>query len=230
MSWKISIQGSEYEAADVQELKEWFRLGRLPRDAYVFHPVLQRWMYPAELEELKDVSPGGPPPAMTPPPKQSSSILNTRVSGCTGCLILLAALYGIGFLLWFFAGSSTNSSRTGSSQSSPPPRAWSSSDDPNSLPASGPIRNLHNLKEVTTVGKKHLIERWRWERGSSYVYLEPGVWNSLSSAQQRQLLDQIANSTFMDGLINMWLYVGATEVGRIKPRMSGGFEFVPAGR
>jgi hypothetical protein len=110
-----------------------------------------------------------------------------------------------------------------------PPRVWTSADEPGSLPASGPIRNLHNLAEVTTLNSgARLIERWRWERGSAYVWLEPGPWNSMSHSQQRQLLDQIANSTFMDGLVNMWLYVGATDVGRIKPKISGGFEFVAA--
>ena len=51
--WKVRVGDVSIKAASVEELKAWLIEGRIRPENYVLHPVLQRWMYVRELEELK---------------------------------------------------------------------------------------------------------------------------------------------------------------------------------
>jgi hypothetical protein len=53
MEWKVQVGDVVVRAASVEELREWVREERVLPENYVFHPVLERWMYVKELEELK---------------------------------------------------------------------------------------------------------------------------------------------------------------------------------
>lgn len=75
MEWKIRIGDTEFEARNDDELKQWYREGRVRPDSYVFHPLLQKWTYARDLEELRTL----PQPA----PKKKTS------PATWGCLILL---------------------------------------------------------------------------------------------------------------------------------------------
>lgn len=55
MEWRVRIDEAEYIAKSTDELKFWYREGRVRSTSYVFHPLLARWMYAKELEELKGI-------------------------------------------------------------------------------------------------------------------------------------------------------------------------------
>jgi len=86
---------------------------------------------------------------------------------------------------------------------------------------------LDELIKATTYNGKKFIQSYRIENGSAYLQLNPSLWNSLSEPQKRQLCDALAASWNGMGLLNGWLYVYSTEIGRIKPNWSGGWEFEP---
>jgi hypothetical protein len=81
MEWKLKIGDQEHTARSDDELRQWYREGRVRADNYVYHPVLQKWMYARDLEELRAL----PQPA----PKKKTT------AATWGCLILLI-LAGIG--------------------------------------------------------------------------------------------------------------------------------------
>ena len=53
MEWTIRIDETEYKAPSIETLREWYGQGRLKPEHYVFHPVLGKWMYAKDLEELR---------------------------------------------------------------------------------------------------------------------------------------------------------------------------------
>jgi hypothetical protein len=53
MEWVVRVGSDEYRAQSTEELRGWYLQGRIKPDSYIYHPVLQRWMYPAEVEELR---------------------------------------------------------------------------------------------------------------------------------------------------------------------------------
>ncbi|MCI0607294.1 hypothetical protein L0156_30310 [bacterium] len=55
MRWTVQIEDEQYEAQDLDVLTQWIFEGRVHQNHYVYHPLLQRWMYVRELEELKNV-------------------------------------------------------------------------------------------------------------------------------------------------------------------------------
>lgn len=55
MEWKCRVGENEYTARDVPMLQSWARHGRITPDTYVFHPLLNKWIYARELEELRGV-------------------------------------------------------------------------------------------------------------------------------------------------------------------------------
>lgn len=81
MEWKIRVGDSEFVARTDDELKQWYREGRIPPESYVFHPLLQKWSYARDLEELRALPQPAPKKKTTP--------------ATWGCLILLI-LAGIG--------------------------------------------------------------------------------------------------------------------------------------
>lgn len=49
MTWKIKTLHNEFTAESIDELKQWYREKRLSPDTYVYHPVLEKWMYAKDL-------------------------------------------------------------------------------------------------------------------------------------------------------------------------------------
>jgi hypothetical protein len=84
MDWIVRIANQDYRTQSVEELRQWYRGGRIGPDALVFHPTLQRWMHPHQLDELR-VSPAEQPGT---PPRQKPSALKTL-------LIAVGVLFGI---------------------------------------------------------------------------------------------------------------------------------------
>ena len=48
----VRRQDGEYRAPDVATLRQWSREGLIPPGTYIYHPVLARWVYAREIEEL----------------------------------------------------------------------------------------------------------------------------------------------------------------------------------
>lgn len=50
--WVVKVSEAEYRARSIDEVKEWYSERRISDENYVFHPILQKWMYVKDLEEL----------------------------------------------------------------------------------------------------------------------------------------------------------------------------------
>jgi len=57
MEWMVRVGEKEYQAKSLDELKRWFETKFISPADYVYHPVLERWMYARELEELQPLMP-----------------------------------------------------------------------------------------------------------------------------------------------------------------------------
>ncbi len=57
MEWKIRTGDEEYRAESIEELRSWYREGRIPPSANIYHPLQQKWMYPSDVRELFDSDP-----------------------------------------------------------------------------------------------------------------------------------------------------------------------------
>lgn len=53
MEWTVRIEDVEYKAPSLEALKDWYIQKRIRSDSYVYHPILQKWMYAKDLEELR---------------------------------------------------------------------------------------------------------------------------------------------------------------------------------
>lgn len=90
MQWKVKIGQEEYTADSIETLESWVRMGRVRPEHYVYHPILERWLYAREVEELKPAfasSVGPAPPYTLPAPAKSKSGCG-KAAG-VGCLALL---------------------------------------------------------------------------------------------------------------------------------------------
>lgn len=178
MTWKVSIQGTQHEARDLDELKAWYREGRLPRDAYIFHPVLQRWMYPSELEELRE-------PAAVPAPQDAnrSSIWRTKISGCGGCLLLILFFMLSGLVLSLFSSESKVSKATAPVHKAEPP-------PPSPLDAPGVSARIARGEEIHERLRKQVALANPEVRGQLTdlptlgFYMTNKMWNSLSREER----------------------------------------------
>ncbi len=70
------------------------------------------------------------------------------------------------------------------------------------------------------------------EDRSAFITLDSKIWDSMTKDQQLRLCNQIASTDFLrkDKLLNAYLSVDGTDIGRIKPSGSGGWEFLPNDR
>jgi hypothetical protein len=50
----VKQAGQEFRAPDISTVRTWAHEGRVFRDSYVFHPLLNRWVYAHELGELEN--------------------------------------------------------------------------------------------------------------------------------------------------------------------------------
>ena len=53
MEWRVRVGDDEYVAASTEVLQEWYGTGRVRAEHYVLHPVLNKWMYAGEVQELR---------------------------------------------------------------------------------------------------------------------------------------------------------------------------------
>jgi hypothetical protein len=95
---------------------------------------------------------------------------------------------------------------------------------------SGESNSLDDLQRTLTANGQRWITSYKVEGASAYLKINFNLWNRLSTSQQRQICDLFATKNWKRiGLVNVWLSVGNTKVGRIKPVLSGGYEFSPSG-
>jgi hypothetical protein len=85
--WIIRVSDAEYRARSVDQLREWRRQGRIPDGSYVYHPVLERWLYAREVEELRNI-----PVNVSNAVHSTGGGLDTDISGAKGCLIVIAVI------------------------------------------------------------------------------------------------------------------------------------------
>lgn len=88
MIWKVRVGNDEFEAHDVDVLKQWYRERRILPEHYVFHPVLEKWMYIKDLEEINPTSAPFHQQIVLPPPvpgTPSVSVQNIDGSWCPNC-------------------------------------------------------------------------------------------------------------------------------------------------
>jgi hypothetical protein len=76
------------------------------------------------------------------------------------------------------------------------------------------------------------IKSHRVEDRSAFITLDSKIWDSMTKDQQLRLCNQLASTDFLrkDNLLNAYLSVDGTDIGRIKPTGSGSWEFLPNGR
>ena len=72
--WRIRIGDQEYAAASLQELQGWHSAGRFTDTDYVYNPILGKWLYAAEVAELKKA------PAIVP-----GKVIPAGAFVCTTC-------------------------------------------------------------------------------------------------------------------------------------------------
>ncbi|WP_417917160.1 hypothetical protein [Candidatus Electronema sp. JC] len=90
------------------------------------------------------------------------------------------------------------------------------------------IRNK-SLDEIVTATAPLITDYTIDTLGSANIKLNPDVWNGFSPSQQRQLCDSLAAAWQGNKvqLLNGWLWVYSTKIGRISPKITGGWKFVP---
>ena len=106
--WLVKIGETEYRAQSVDEVRQWYREGRVTDVTQVYHPVQGRWMAAREIDELRGAAPGpggigmGAAAAPLPPAvsggKKSFFRPMTCLIGCGVLLLLFIILAAIGGL------------------------------------------------------------------------------------------------------------------------------------
>jgi hypothetical protein len=88
---------------------------------------------------------------------------------------------------------------------------------------------LDQLIASTVVNGQPLISGYKIERGSAYIQMNPRMWNAMGSGEHRQIVDMLARTDVWEsvGVINAWLRVYQTDLGRIRKSWTGDWEFVP---
>jgi hypothetical protein len=95
--WLVKIGESEYRAQSVDEVRQWYREGRVTDATQVFHPVQGRWMAARDVEELRGMAaaPGVPLPAAVSGGKKGFFRPKSCLTGCAGLIVLfiVVAIY-----------------------------------------------------------------------------------------------------------------------------------------
>jgi hypothetical protein len=83
------------------------------------------------------------------------------------------------------------------------------------------------VREVA-VGGQPFILSYEIDGVFAVLHINPALWNALGRGEQQQVGDLLARSRAWDerNLVNARLYVYGTEVGRVKPNITGGKKFV----
>ncbi len=88
---------------------------------------------------------------------------------------------------------------------------------------------LDELVETLQTPQGPFIKNYKIEAGSAYLFINSRLWDLLTKDQQLRLCNQIAATDFLPRmkLHNAWLLVDGTTIGRVAPRITGGWEFKP---
>ncbi|HEY3349026.1 MAG TPA: hypothetical protein VGM13_04570 [Thermoanaerobaculia bacterium] len=88
---------------------------------------------------------------------------------------------------------------------------------------------LDELIASTVVNGQPLIDSYKIEGGSAYIQMNPRMWNAMSAGEHRQIVDMLARTDVWQsiGVLNAWLRVYQTDLGRIRKSWTGDWEFVP---
>ena len=103
MEWRVRIGDTEYVAPTTDVLREWFQSGRVRSEHYVFHPLLSKWMYAGEVQELRSALPATATRldqigAWCPNCKNRSSYKTTEGTGWAVVVIVLISC-GLGLIM-----------------------------------------------------------------------------------------------------------------------------------
>ncbi|MGA7991416.1 MAG: hypothetical protein WCC53_08300 [Thermoanaerobaculia bacterium] len=95
--------------------------------------------------------------------------------------------------------------------------------------ASSSNNRLDQLIAATAANGQPLISSYRIEAGSAYIQMNPSMWNAMTPSEHRQIVDMLARTDVWQsiGVINAWLRVYQTDLGRIRKSWTGDWEFVP---
>ena len=94
--FQIRVGESTYVAKSVDELRQWWLQGRFDASAYVYHPVLEKWLYARDLAELQGLARGSVP---IPPTPEQRAIRRKVIAG----LVLFGAVVVVGIILMWRA-------------------------------------------------------------------------------------------------------------------------------
>lgn len=160
MDWVVKTDRSEVTLESLEQLEDWYRQGKIKNQHYVYHPVLAKWMYVRDLEELKDLmapaaesfsapataSPRAPSfvPTTVPPQVQARSSVSDGVKLGCGMFIVLPLLILAGFI--FLLAVVGTCSGSGSHSGNQPPNATRHASMP--LPA----RSAHEGAGLERIG------------------------------------------------------------------------------
>lgn len=88
---------------------------------------------------------------------------------------------------------------------------------------------LDEMVEALQTPQGPFIKSYKIEGGSAYLVINSRLWDMLTKDQQLRLCNQIADTDFLHKmkLLNAWLLVDGTTIGRVGPRITGGWEFKP---
>jgi hypothetical protein len=96
LKWIVNREGQEFVAQSIDELRRWHLDGRLSDADYVYHPVMNQWVYVADLRELRSVplpGPIAPLPVVIVNKKRPTRLLGCMVFISFGVVIALAVKF-----------------------------------------------------------------------------------------------------------------------------------------
>jgi hypothetical protein len=106
----------------------------------------------------------------------------------------------------------------------PPPEATVNRKYPPKLIKNDVLEQM--VQQLVYNGKPFILD-FKIENGFCELNINPSIWNSFTLSEQKQIGDFLASSgAWQNRIINARLYVHRTEVGRVKPKLSGGHEFI----
>jgi len=106
MEWKLRADDKELTAADTATLKKWVTEGTILPEHCAFHPVLQKWMYVSDIEEIDWDDEDDTPKhvVVTDLDMPIASMVNFMVKWAIASIPAFLILLVIGVVIWEFLG------------------------------------------------------------------------------------------------------------------------------
>lgn len=182
MEWIVKIGETEYKTNSIDELCQWYRTGRVRPEHYVFNPILQRWLYAREVEELRGAT--GAQGSYTPPAATAKS-----KSGC-GKLLLIAVVVILAFvaisgLVDYFSRQSSPTNETSDIQKMQAIRAQKQLA---SLAADAPIQNVDRLCEQASAANASLSPAIRQRCAAAHLTLAEAALKKSNADDARKFV------------------------------------------